>query len=62
VNLKAGAQALGLDVGSTGWAILEKLVGLDGDDYHNVGEEWGEIWRAVYTGKVLPDLSNSKFL
>ena len=50
MNLKAAAQGLGLDMGSMGWAILERLAGSgtpDGED-----EEWGEVWSAVVTGKV----------
>jgi hypothetical protein len=51
VNLRAAAQGLGLDMGSVGWAILERLVGLTtvgGEDE----EGWREVWNAVVTGKV----------
>jgi hypothetical protein len=50
MNLKAAAQGLGLDMGSVGWAILERLAGFGtpgGGD-----EGWGEVWNAVVTGKV----------
>jgi hypothetical protein len=45
MNLKAAAQNVGLDTGSVGWAILEKLVGSEGG-------EWIEIWNALWVGKV----------
>jgi len=48
MNLKAAAQIVGLDTGSVGWAILEKLV-LE-SDHHTA--EWMEIWVAVTSGKV----------
>ncbi|KAG6884291.1 hypothetical protein C0993_012436 [Termitomyces sp. T159_Od127] len=47
VNLKAAAQNIGLDTGSLGWAILEKLV--CESDHHD--SEWTEIWSAITTGK-----------
>ncbi|KAG6902479.1 hypothetical protein C0995_016056 [Termitomyces sp. Mi166 len=47
VNLKAAAQNIGLDTGSVGWAILEKLV--HESDHHD--SEWTEIWSAVTAGK-----------
>ncbi|PPQ65202.1 hypothetical protein CVT24_011384, partial [Panaeolus cyanescens] len=60
MNLKAAAQAIGLDSGSLGWAILERLV-LDVE----VSEEWTEVWNAVTTGKAtlllpLESVSNEK--
>ncbi|KAJ7481797.1 hypothetical protein FB451DRAFT_1237212 [Mycena latifolia] len=45
MNLKAAAQNVGLDHGSVGWAILEKLVSSDGG-------EWVEIWSALSIGKA----------
>ncbi|KAF7292828.1 VPS9 domain-containing protein [Mycena indigotica] len=45
VNLKAAAQNVGLDAGSVGWAILEKLV-------ISEGGEWTEIWSALAVGKA----------
>ncbi|KAJ7121022.1 hypothetical protein C8R44DRAFT_853344 [Mycena epipterygia] len=45
MNLKAAAQNVGLDTGSVGWAILEKLVGSEGG-------EWVEIWTALSIGKA----------
>ncbi|KAF7964557.1 hypothetical protein HWV62_5696, partial [Athelia sp. TMB] len=50
VNLKAAAQGIGLDTGSVGWAILEKLVGSGMTEAEN--DEWTEIWNAVTTGKA----------
>lgn len=47
MNLKAAAQRVGLDAGSVGWAILEKLA-CEGD----TTEDWAEIWNAVTKGKV----------
>ncbi|KAG5730904.1 Vacuolar protein sorting-associated protein 9a, partial [Termitomyces sp. T112] len=58
VNLKAAAQNIGLDTGSVGWAILEKLV--HESDHHDA--EWTEIWSVVTTGKstlLLPLESSS---
>lgn len=48
MNMKSAAQGVGLDTGSVGWAILEKLV--SESDQH--GGEWSDIWTAVTTGKV----------
>lgn len=45
MNLKAAAQALGLDAGSVGWAMLEALLG-------EHGTEWDTIWNALSTGKA----------
>ncbi|KAJ7443948.1 hypothetical protein B0H11DRAFT_2162781 [Mycena galericulata] len=45
MNLKAAAQNVGLDTGSVGWAILEKLVASDGG-------EWTEVWSALSIGKA----------
>ncbi|KAJ6614678.1 hypothetical protein B0H10DRAFT_2044325 [Mycena sp. CBHHK59/15] len=45
MNLKAAAQNVGLDTGSVGWAILEKLVASEGG-------EWAEIWSALSIGKA----------
>ncbi|KAJ3815289.1 hypothetical protein F5876DRAFT_31022 [Lentinula aff. lateritia] len=45
MNLKAAAQALGLDTGSVGWAMLEALLG-------EHGTEWDTIWIALSTGKA----------
>ncbi|KAF7329907.1 VPS9 domain-containing protein [Mycena kentingensis (nom. inval.)] len=45
VNLKAAAQNVGLDTGSFGWAILEKLVASEGG-------EWTEVWSALAVGKA----------
>ncbi|KAL4064059.1 hypothetical protein V8B97DRAFT_2078625 [Scleroderma yunnanense] len=47
MNLKAAAQDMGLDAGSVGWAILEKL-SYEGD----TSEEWAEIWNAVTKDKA----------
>ncbi|KAG6888143.1 hypothetical protein C0992_009515 [Termitomyces sp. T32_za158] len=49
VNLKAAAQNIGLDTGSLGWAILEKLV--HESDHHD--SEWTEIWNEITTGKSI---------
>lgn len=49
MNLKAAAQRGGLDVASTGWAILEKL-GTETDH----GPEWNEVWHAISARKVSP--------
>jgi hypothetical protein len=46
MNLKAAVQNVGLDTGSIGWAILEKLV-IESD-----ATEWVELWAAVTSGKV----------
>jgi len=47
MHLKAAAQIIGLDSGTLGWAMLEKLV-LDVE----VSDEWTEIWNAITSGKV----------
>ncbi|TFY80583.1 hypothetical protein EWM64_g3431 [Hericium alpestre] len=47
MNLKASVQAVGLDVGSVGWEMLEKLVG-----EHDHTQEWSDIWTALTTGKA----------
>lgn len=47
MNLKAAAQNAGLDAGSLGWAILEKLAA---EADHSA--EWNQIWDAVILGKV----------
>lgn len=52
-NLKAAAQAIGLDAGSIGWLILEELVtGI----HHEPA--WIEIWNAITTGKVRSNRSH----
>ncbi|KAF9440734.1 hypothetical protein P691DRAFT_780012 [Macrolepiota fuliginosa MF-IS2] len=43
-NAKAVAQNVGLDTGSVGWGILEKIV-LE-------GEAWPEVWSALTGGKA----------
>ena len=47
MHLKAAAQNIGLDSGTLGWSILEKLV-LDCD----YSEEWMEIYHAITSSKV----------
>ncbi|EIN09471.1 hypothetical protein PUNSTDRAFT_67044 [Punctularia strigosozonata HHB-11173 SS5] len=47
MNMKAAAQSIGLDTGSVGWAILEKL---STEAEH--GAEWNHIWEAVTAGKA----------
>ena len=47
MNLKAAAQGLGLDTGSAGWAILEKLLG-EGD----ASAELNDIWNVITKAKV----------
>ena len=47
MHLKAAAQNIGLDSGTLGWSILEKLV-LDCD----YSEEWMEIYNAITYSKV----------
>ena len=47
MHLKAAAQNIGLDSGTLGWSILEKLV-LDCD----YSEEWMEIYNAITFSKV----------
>ncbi|KAJ7594616.1 hypothetical protein C8J56DRAFT_927206 [Mycena floridula] len=48
MNLKAATQNVGLDAGSVGWAILEKLVSGETDNH----AEWTEIWSIVTSGKA----------
>ena len=48
MNLKAGAQSIGLETNSVGWEILEKLVA-----EHDSSPEWAEIWNVLTVGKVL---------
>ena len=48
MNLKAGAQSIGLETNSLGWEILEKLVA-----EHDSNPEWSDIWTALTIGKVL---------
>jgi hypothetical protein len=48
MNLKAAAQGIGLDTGTVGWSILERLVMCESE----VGGEWGEIWAGITSGKV----------
>jgi hypothetical protein len=47
MNLKAGAQSIGLEANSLGWEILEKLVA-----EHDSNPEWSDIWTALTIGKV----------
>ncbi|KAF8963394.1 hypothetical protein BDZ97DRAFT_1820620 [Flammula alnicola] len=47
MHLKAAAQSIGLDSGTLGWSILEKLV-LDLE----INEEWVEVWSAITSGKA----------
>ncbi|KAG7445337.1 uncharacterized protein BT62DRAFT_1077021 [Guyanagaster necrorhizus] len=47
MNLKAAAQNIGLDTGTIGWAILEKLT----SETENA-EEWVDVWSAVTNGKA----------
>ncbi|KAI0063996.1 hypothetical protein BV25DRAFT_1823488 [Artomyces pyxidatus] len=47
MNLKAGAQSIGLDTSSVGWEILEKLV-----SEHDHNAEWGEVWNTLVGGKA----------
>ncbi|KAI0272391.1 hypothetical protein BC834DRAFT_856516 [Gloeopeniophorella convolvens] len=42
MNLKAGAQSVGLETGSVGWEILEKLVA-----EHEINPDWADIWNAL---------------
>jgi hypothetical protein len=48
MNLKAGAQSIGLETNSIGWEILDKLVA-----EHDNNPEWADIWNALTAGKVL---------
>lgn len=47
MNLKAGAQSIGLETTSVGWEILEKLVA-----EHDTNQEWTDVWNALISGKV----------
>ncbi|KAH9967439.1 hypothetical protein BC827DRAFT_1174176 [Russula dissimulans] len=47
MNLKAGAQSIGLETGSVGWIMLEKLVA-----EHDSNPEWFDIWNALTVGKA----------
>jgi hypothetical protein len=47
MNLKAGAQSIGLETSSVGWEILEKLV-----SEHDSNPEWTDVWNTLITGKV----------
>ncbi|KAI0306035.1 hypothetical protein B0F90DRAFT_1814842 [Multifurca ochricompacta] len=47
MNLKAGAQSIGLETNSVGWEILEKLVA-----EHDNSQEWADIWNVVAVGKA----------
>lgn len=62
MNLKAGAQSIGLETNSLGWEILERLVA-----EHDNNPEWADIWNATTVGKVtrrisLPDTTLSYIL
>lgn len=47
MHLKAAAQSIGLDSGTLGWSILEKLV-LEPE----VSEDWAEVWSTITSGKA----------
>ncbi|KAI9464818.1 hypothetical protein F5148DRAFT_999971 [Russula earlei] len=47
MNLKAGAQSIGLETNSLGWEILEKLVA-----EHDNSPEWSDIWNVLTVGKA----------
>ena len=47
MQLKAAAQNIGLDSGTVGWSILEKLV-----SHCDHSEEWMEIYSAITFSKV----------
>lgn len=53
-NLKAAVQDIGLDMGSVGWAIVERLIGVHTfyDGWTGEGSEWEEIWKLITTEKV----------
>lgn len=44
-NAKAGAQGVGLDTASVGWAMMEKVVAES-----ETGELWADIWSAITGG------------
>ncbi|KAH9004555.1 hypothetical protein EDB86DRAFT_1959670 [Lactarius hatsudake] len=46
MNLKAGAQSIGLETNSVGWDILERLVA-----EHDNNPEWSDVWNALIVGK-----------
>ncbi|KAJ4469524.1 hypothetical protein J3R30DRAFT_3550652 [Lentinula aciculospora] len=56
MNLKAAAQALGLDAGTVGWGILETLAAGEHGIAHSSldwdNTEWDVIWEALSTGKA----------
>ncbi|KAF9266281.1 hypothetical protein L218DRAFT_956646 [Marasmius fiardii PR-910] len=58
MNLKSAAQGLGLDTGSVGWGIVERLMDIASSSGENGEEEgWREVWDALSSGKatlVLP--------
>ena len=56
INLKAAAKAIGLDAGTIGLGILERLV-LGSGTTSKVEDEWAEIWETVTNGKVCASLS-----
>jgi hypothetical protein len=47
MNMKAEAQTIGLDTGSIGWAMLEKLT----SETENWAD-WAELWSALTSSKV----------
>ncbi|TFK67707.1 hypothetical protein BDN72DRAFT_842723 [Pluteus cervinus] len=53
-KLKAAVHDIGLDMGSVGWAILERLIGMHTvhDGWTGEGSEWEEIWRLITTEKA----------
>lgn len=55
IDLKASAKAIGLDAGTIGLAILERLVVGSGTT-SRVEDEWAEIWESVTNGKVCNSL------
>ncbi|KAH7093909.1 hypothetical protein BKA62DRAFT_834482 [Auriculariales sp. MPI-PUGE-AT-0066] len=44
---RAGAESLGLNADTVGWAILQRLIEAD-----NSGAEWDEIWTALESNKT----------
>ena len=57
MHLKAAAQGIGLDSGTLGWSILEKLV-LDCD----YSDEWMEIYNVISSSKVYIFLWSSSLI
>ncbi len=55
LKLKAAVHDIGLDMGSVGWAILERLIGMHTvhGGWTGEGSEWEEIWRVITTEKVV---------